>query len=91
MSSDESTPLGCLHPDPAMLAIDRALKDNRLDNDLRREITAVSKMNDFARLEVPSAPCDQDVENCAKTFHAFLSSRVTGSGGSPFLEPHPDM
>jgi len=84
-------PLGCLHPEPAMLAIDRALNDDLFDNDLRREIAATAKMNNFARLEVLSARCDQDVDNRAKTFHAFLSSRVTGPGDSPFLEDHPDM
>ena len=45
-----------------MLAIDRALNDDLLDNDLHREIAAAAKMNDFARLEVISARCDQDVE-----------------------------
>jgi len=84
-------PLGCLHPDPAMIAINRALNDDLLDNDLHRKIVAVAETNDFARLEVLSAPCDQDVDNHAKTFHAFLSSRVTGLGDSPFLEDHPDM
>ena len=48
-------------------------------------------MHDFARLEVLSARCDQDVDNRAKNFHAFLSSLVTGPGDSPFLEDHPDM
>ena len=38
-----------------------------------------------------SARCDQDVDNGAKTFHAFLTSRVTGPGDSLFLEDHPDM
>ena len=47
------------------------------------------KMNNFARLL--SARCDQDVDNSAKAFHAFLSSRVTGPSDSPFLENHPDM
>jgi len=84
-------PFGCLHPDPAILAIDRALNDNLLDNDLHREISATAKVNDFARLEVLSARCDQDVDNRAKTFHAFLSSLITGPGESPFLEDHPDM
>jgi len=36
-------PLGCLHPDPAMLAIDCALNDDVLDNDLHREIAAAAK------------------------------------------------
>jgi len=36
-------PIGCLHPDPAMLAIDRALHDDLLDSDLHREIAAVLK------------------------------------------------
>jgi len=84
-------PLGCLHPDHAMLAINRALNDDLLDNDLRREIAAAAKMNNFARLEVLSARCDQDVDNRAKTFRAFLSSPVTGPVDSPFLEDHPDM
>jgi hypothetical protein len=84
-------PLGFLHPDPAMLAIDRALNDNLLDNDLHRKIAVAAKTNDFARLEDLSARCDQDVDIRAKTFHAFLSSRVTGPGDSPFLEDHPDM
>ena len=78
-------------PDPAMLAIDRALNDDLLDHDLRREIAAAAKMHDFARLEVLSARCDQDVDNRAKCFHAFLSSRVSGPGDSPFLEDHPEM
>jgi len=42
-------------------------------------------------LKVLSARCDQDVDNRTKTFHAFLTSRVTGPGGSLFLEDHPDM
>ena len=84
-------PLGCLHPDHAMLAIDCALNDDLLDNDLRREIAAAAKINDFARLEALSDRCDQDVDNSAKTFNAFLTSRVTGPGDSPFLEDHPDM
>ena len=84
-------PLGCLHPDPAMLAIDRALNDDLLDNDLHRKIAAAGKTNDFARLKVLSARCDQDVDNSAKIFHAFLTSRVTGPGDSLFLEDHPDM
>ena len=45
-------PLGCLHPDPAILAIDRALNDDLLDNDLHRKIAAAAKTNDFARLKV---------------------------------------
>jgi len=65
-----------------MLAINRALKDDLLDYDLRREIAAAAKINDFARLEVLSACCDQDVDNRTKTFHEFLSSRVN----STFLE-----
>ena len=76
-------PLDYLHPDPVMFAIDRTLNDNLLDNDLHREIAVVAKVNDFARLEVLSARCDQDVDNRAKTFHASLSSRVTSSGDSP--------
>jgi len=84
-------PLGCLHPDPAMLAIDGALNDKLLDNELHHEIGAVAKVNDFSHLEVLSARCDQDVDHRAKTFHAFLSSLVTGPGDSPFLEDHPDM
>ena len=84
-------PPGCLHPDPAMLAINRALNDNLLDHDLHREIAVAAKMNDFAHLEVLSARCDQDVDNCAKIFHAFLSSRVTGRGDAQFLEDHSDM
>ena len=59
-------PLGCLHPDPAMLAFNRALNDDLLDNDLHHKIAAAAKMNDFARLEVLSARCDQDVDNRAK-------------------------
>jgi len=84
-------PLGWLHPDPAMLAINRTLNDNLLDNDLHRKISAVVKTNDFARLKVLSARCDQDVDNSAKTFHSFLTSRVTGASDSLFLEDHPDM
>jgi len=84
-------PLGCLHPDPAMLAINHAWNNDLLENDLSHKIAAVAKMNDFARLEVLSALCDQDVDNCAKPIHAFLSSRVTGPGDSLFLEDHPDM
>jgi len=84
-------PLGCLHPDPAILAIDRALNDDLLDNDLHCKIAAAAKTNDFARLKVLPARCDQDVDNRAKTFHAFLTSRVTGPGDSLFLEDHPDM
>ena len=76
-------PLDYLHPNPVMFAIDRTLNDNLLDNDLHREISAAAKVNDFARLEVLSARCDQDVDNRAKTFHASLSSRVTSSGDSP--------
>jgi len=71
-------PLGC----PVMLAIDRALNDDLLDNDLHRKTAAAGKTNDFARLEVLSARCDQDVDNSTKTFHAFLTSRVTGPGDS---------
>ena len=67
------------------------LNDDLLDNDLRCEIVAAATMNDFACLEVLSARCDQDIDNRAKTFHAFLSSRVTGPSDSPFLENHPDM
>jgi len=74
-----------------MLDINLALNDNLLDNDLHRETAAAAKMNDFARLEVFSARCDQDVDNRAKTCHAFLFSRVTGPGDFPFLEDHPDM
>jgi len=84
-------PLGCLHPDPAMLAINHALNDNLFDNDLHRKIAAAAKTNDFARLKVLSARCDQDVDNSAKTFHAFLTSRVAGPSDSLFLEDHPDM
>ena len=71
-------PLDYLHPDPVMFAIDRTLNDNLLDNDLRREIAAAPKIHDFARLEVLSARCDQDVDNRTKCFHTFLSSRGTG-------------
>jgi len=63
-------------PDPAMLAINRALNDDLLDHDLRCEIAAAAEIPDFARLEVLSARCDQDVDNRAKTFLAFLSSRA---------------
>ena len=84
-------PLGLLHPDPAMLAINIALNDDLLDNDLHRKIAAVAKTNDFARLKVLSARCDQHVDNSAKTFHAFLTSRVTGPSDSLFLEDHPDL
>jgi len=55
-----------------MLAINHTLNDNLLDNDLRREIAGAAQMNDFARLQVLSARCDQDVDNHTKTFHAFL-------------------
>jgi len=48
-------------------------------------------MHKFTRLEVLSARCDQNVDNRAKFFHAFLSSRGTGLGDSPFLEDHPEM
>ena len=60
-------PLGFLHPDPVMLAINRALNDDLLDNDLHRKIAAAAKTNNFARLKVPCARCDQDVDNSAKT------------------------
>ena len=56
-----------------------------------RKIAAAAKTNDFARLKVLSARCDQDVDNSAKTFHAFLTSRVTGPSDSLFLEDHNDM
>jgi len=69
----------------------RALNDDRLDPDLRREIAAAAKTYDFARLEALSDRCDQDVDNRAKCFHAFLSSRVSGPGDSPFLEDNPEM
>ena len=59
-----------------MLAINRALNDDLLDNDLHRKIAATFKTNDL---------------NSAKTFHAFLTSRVTGPSDSLFLEDHPDM
>jgi len=85
------TPLGCLHPDPAMLTVNRASNDDLLDNDLHRKIAATFKTNDFARLKVLSARCDQDVVNSAKTFHAFLTSRVTGPSDSLSLEDHNDM
>jgi len=71
-----------------MLAINHALNNDLLDNDLHGEIPAAAKMNDLARLEVLCSRCDQDV---TKTFHAFLSSRVTGPGDSQFLEDHPDI
>jgi len=58
-----------------MLAIDRALKDDLLDNDLHYEIAAAAKMNDFARVEVLSARCDQDVDNHAKTTNGFGEER----------------
>jgi len=83
--------LGYLHADPAMLTINRALNDDLLENDLHRKIAATAKTNDFARLTVLSARCDQDVDNSAKTFHAFLTSRVTGPSDSLFLEDHNDM
>ena len=64
-------PLGFLHPDPVMLAINRALNDDLLDNDLHRKIAAAVKPNDFARLKVLSARCDQDVDNrCVKDQHS---------------------
>ena len=69
-------PIGCLHPDPAMLAIDRALHDDLLDNDLHREIAAAAKTNDFARLEVLSAHCHPDVDNRAETFHYYFCVHV---------------
>jgi hypothetical protein len=74
-----------------MFAIDRALNDDLLDNDLHRKIAAAGKTNDFARLKVLSARCDQDVDNSAKIFHAILTSRVTGPGDSLLFEDHPDM
>jgi len=85
------TPLGCLHPDPTILDIDRALNDDLLDNDLHRKIPAGTTTNDFARLKVLSARCDPDVDKRAKTFHAFLTFRVTGPGDSLFLEDHTDI
>ena len=69
-------PLGLLHPDPAMLAINRALNDDLLDNGLHRKIAAAAKTNDFARLKVLSTRCDQDVDNSAKTFHAYEAATV---------------
>jgi len=84
-------PLGFLHPDPVMFGINRALNDDLLDNDLHRKIATTGKTNDFARLKVLSARCDQDVDNSAKTFHAFLTSRVTGPSDSLFLEDHNDV
>ena len=45
-------PLGCLHPDPAMLTISRASNDNLLDDELHRKIDVSAKTNDFARLKV---------------------------------------
>ena len=69
-------PIGCLHPDPAMLAIDRALHDDLLDSDLHREIAADAKTNYFARLEVLSAHCDPDVDNRAETFHYYFCAHV---------------
>jgi len=81
------------NPDPAMLAINRALNDDLLDHDLRREIATAAKTHDFALLEDLSVRCDQYVDNRAKRFHAFLSSRGTGHGlgDSPFLEDNPGM
>ena len=78
-------------PDPALLAINRALNDDLLDHDLCRETAPAAKTHDFARLEILSARCDQDVDDRAKYFHAFLSSRGAGLGDSPFLEDNPDM
>ena len=74
-----------------MLVINRALNDDLLDNELRREIVAAAKTYDFARLEVPSTRVDADVDNRAKCFHAWLSSRGPGLGGFPFLEDYPEM
>jgi len=74
-----------------MLTIDFALNDDLLDNDLHRKIAVAAKTNDFARLKVLSARCDQDVDKRAKPFHAFLTFRVTGPGDSLFLEDHTDM
>jgi len=68
------------------------LNDDHLDPELRREIAAAAKAYDFARHEALSDRCDQDVDNCAKFFHVFLSSRVSGpAGDSPFLEDNPEM
>ena len=69
-------PIGCLHPDPAMLAIDRALNDDLPDSDPHREIAAAAKTNDFARLEVLSAHCDPDVDNRAETFNYYFCAHV---------------
>ena len=77
------------NPDPAMLAINRALNDNLLDHDLRRDIATAAKTHDFARLEGLSDRCDQDVDN--RAFHMFLSSRVSDPGDSPFLTDNPEM
>jgi len=74
-----------------MLTINRALNDDLLDNDLHCKITTTVKTNDFSRLTVLSARCDQDVDNSAKTCHAFFTSRVTGPSDSLFLEDHNDI
>jgi len=51
--------------DTAMLVINRALNDDHLVPDLRREIAAAAKTYDFARLEAFSDRCDPDVDNRA--------------------------
>jgi len=69
-------PLGCLHPDPATLAINRALNDDLLDNDLHRKIAAAAKTNDFARLKVLSARCNKDVDNSAKNLAVYAGRKL---------------
>jgi len=76
-------------PDTVIVVINRALNDDHLDPDLRREIPVAVKIYDFARLEGLSDRCDQDVDN--RAFHMFLSSRVSDPGDSPFLTDNPEM
>ena len=74
-----------------MLVINHALNNDHLDPNLGREVAAAAEIYNFARLEALSDRCDQDVNNCAKCFHAFLSSGVCGPVDPPFLEDNPKM
>ena len=74
-----------------MLVINHALNNDHLDPNLGREVAAAAEIYNFARLEALSDRCDQDVDNCDKRFHVFLSSRVPGPVDSPFLEDNPKM
>ena len=69
-------PIGSLHPDPTMLAIDRALHDDLLDSDLHREIVQLPKRTILLALKFSPLTVIQTSITAPETLHYYFCAHV---------------